>query len=82
MSAIDMPRRLPVWQRLLFAIPLFGWMARDLANSSGEDWYYTAAALVSIWGCSIMLFGLPGLYIPALIMVPIMFLILILISRG
>ncbi|MEX0306779.1 MAG: hypothetical protein AB3N12_05260 [Ruegeria sp.] len=82
MSAIEMHRRLPIWQRLLFAIPLFGWMARDAANGSAEDWYYTAAAIFGMWGCSVMLFGLPGLYIPAVMMVPVMFLILLLISRG
>ncbi|WP_424830923.1 hypothetical protein [Ruegeria sp.] len=82
MSAIEMPGRLPIWQRLLFAIPLFGWLARDAAHGKPEDLFYTAAAIFSMWGCSIMVFGLPGLYIPALLMVPMMFLILILISRG
>ena len=42
MSAIEMPGRLPIWQRLVFAIPLFGWMARDAAamervKASGID---------------------------------------------
>ncbi|WP_271946430.1 hypothetical protein [Ruegeria faecimaris] len=82
MSAIEMPPRSPIWQRLLFAVPLFGWMARDAADADGDDWYYTAAAIFSMWGCSVMLFGLPGLYIPAVVMVPVIFLILILISRG
>lgn len=82
MSAIEMPRRLPIWQRLLFAIPVFGWLAKDAANGEAEDWYYMAAAIVSMWGCSALLFGLPGLYIPAVMMVPMMFVILILISRG
>ncbi len=35
-----------------------------------------------MWGCSILLFGVPGLYIPALAALPVMFLLLILISRG
>ncbi len=82
MTALEMPQRLPLWQRLLFAIPLFGWLARDAANAEADDLFYTAAALISMWGCSILLFGLPGLYIPALMMVPVMFLILVLISRG
>ncbi|WP_299947689.1 hypothetical protein [uncultured Ruegeria sp.] len=82
MTALEMPQRLPLWQRLLFAVPLFGWMARDAANAEADDWYYTAGAIFSMWGCSTLLFGLPGLYIPALMMVPVMFLILILISRG
>lgn len=82
MTAIEMPRRLPIWQRLLYAIPLFGWMARDAAEGEPEDLGYTAAAIVSMWGCSALVFGLPGLYIPAVMMVPLMFLILVLISRG
>ena len=82
MTATMMPQRLPIWQRLLFAIPLVGWMARDVADGRPEDLGYTAAAIVSMWGCSALLFGLPGLYIPALMMVPVMFLVLILISRG
>ncbi|WP_209504235.1 MULTISPECIES: hypothetical protein [unclassified Ruegeria] len=82
MSAIEMPGRLPVWQRLFFAIPVFGWLARDAANAKAEDLYYTVGAVLSMWGCSAMVFGLPGLYIPALMMVPVMFLVLILISRG
>lgn len=82
MSAIDMPQRLPLWQRFIFAIPLFGWMARDVAEGQPEDLGYTAAAIFGMWGCSAMLWGLPGFYLPALAMVPVMFLILILISRG
>jgi hypothetical protein len=57
-------------------------MAKDAAHGDAEDWGYTALAIFSMWGCSILLFGLPGLYIPAVMMVPVMFLILILISRG
>ena len=36
MTALEMPRRLPLWQRLLFAIPVFGWLARDAANGTSE----------------------------------------------
>ncbi|MEO1108429.1 MAG: hypothetical protein AAFX90_10955 [Pseudomonadota bacterium] len=82
MTAIEMPRRLPIWQRLFYRIPLLGWLAKDAAEGEPEDLLYTAAAIFSMWGCSALLFGLPGLYIPAVLMVPIMFLILILISRG
>lgn len=41
----------------------------------------TLLALVA-WGASVFFFGIPGLYIPALAMVPVMYIILILISRG
>lgn len=38
-------------------------------------------ALVA-WGASVFFFGIPGLYIPALALVPVMYLLLIIISRG
>ena len=42
------------------------------------------AVLVALlaWGLAIFTWGVPGLYIPALAMVPVMYGILILISRG
>lgn len=35
-----------------------------------------------LWGLSIAAFGIPGLYIPAVIAVPVIFGLLVLISRG
>ncbi|MBA85601.1 MAG: hypothetical protein CML69_12810 [Rhodobacteraceae bacterium] len=37
---------------------------------------------VIAWGGSGFFFGIPGLYIPALAMVPVMYVILIIISQG
>ena len=34
------------------------------------------------WGISIAIWGIPGLYIPALLLVPVIWVALILISRG
>jgi hypothetical protein len=34
------------------------------------------------WGLSIFTWGVPGLYIPALALVPVIYVLLILISRG
>lgn len=34
------------------------------------------------WAASVAIWGLPGLYIPALAMVPVIWVVLILISRG
>jgi len=41
----------------------------------------TALAVI-LWGLAIAAFGIPGLYIPALIAVPVIFVLLLLISRG
>lgn len=82
MAAIDFPAPRPFWQRLIFSVPLFGWIAREMADGDAESWYFGIAALVCIWGCSILLFGVPGLYIPAVAAVPVMFLLLTLIAKG
>ncbi|MDT8326857.1 MAG: hypothetical protein RQ750_05640 [Roseovarius sp.] len=37
---------------------------------------------LALWGGSIALWGVPGLYIPAVIMVPVIWVGLLLISRG
>lgn len=53
-----------------------------------EDNRLVAKILITVvlgvtgWGLSIATWGIPGLYIPALAMVPIMMGILLLISRG
>lgn len=82
MCANVMPRRRTLWQRLMFAVPLLGIMLCDAEDVTTKDWVYSAIALVPLWGASIFLFGLPGLYMPAVAMVPVMFLILLRISRG
>jgi hypothetical protein len=38
--------------------------------------------LVALWGTSIVLFGIPGLYIPAVALVPVVYIVLVLISLG
>ncbi len=74
--------RPPLWQRLFFMVPIIGWIARDLMYKGPENIWYALLAFVSLWGISIMLFGIPGLYIPAVCLVPVIFVVLILITRG
>lgn len=44
--------------------------------------FLIAFALIGLWGLSIAAFGLLGLYLPALAMVPVVYLLMILITRG
>jgi hypothetical protein len=37
---------------------------------------------IILWGLSVAAFGIPGLYIPALAAVPVIWILLILITRG
>lgn len=63
--------------------------ARDVTHADHDA---DAAAVVPIflglavfiagWATSIALWGIPGLYIPALALVPVMWVLLLLISRG
>lgn len=41
----------------------------------------TLLALIAAWGASVAIWGIPGLYIPALAMVPVVWTILLVISR-
>jgi hypothetical protein len=82
MSLADPWRRAPFWQRLFYRIPVIGWVARDLVYGDEENLWYALGGFVCLWGCLVLIFGLPGLYLPALALVPVMFLVLVLISRG
>jgi hypothetical protein len=63
-------------------IPVLGAIARELADGDADFPLYLIAALLSAWGCSIMLWGLPALVMPALMAAPLMLVVLVLISRG
>jgi len=74
--------RLPLSQRILFSIPVLGWMLKDVMYGDSDNIYYFLLAIVSLWGIAILQFGLLGLMIPALALVPVVFITLILITRG
>jgi hypothetical protein len=80
MSHAAIPGKLPFFTRLFFAIPVIGWVARDLLFGDKNNIWFALIGFVSLWLSSALVFGLPGLYLPALAMVPTMFCILILIT--
>jgi len=41
----------------------------------------TVLALVALWATSVATWGIPGLYIPALALVPVIWVVLLMISR-
>lgn len=73
-------KTLPLWQRLFFAIPVIGWVARDLMFGDKNNIWFALIGGVSLWMSSALVFGLPGLYLPALLLVPIIFIVLLLIT--
>jgi hypothetical protein len=82
MTAYTLPPKLTTFERIIFRVPVLGRIWKEVSYGDEGNIYYAIATFISLWGISIMLFGLPGLYLPALALVPVMWIILILISRG
>lgn len=81
MTALSsVPANLPLWQRFFYAIPVIGWIARDLIFGDKNNFWFALIMFVSLWMISALTFGLPGLYIPAVALVPIIFTILMFIT--
>lgn len=76
------PPSISLATRAFYKLPIIGWIARDVAEGGITNLYFAIVAFVSLWGISILTFGLPGLYLPALALVPVMFVMLIWISLG
>lgn len=74
--------KISLWQRLFFAIPVIGWIAKDLMFGDKNNIWFALIAFVSLWLSSALVFGLPGLYLPALALVPVVFVMLLLITKG
>ncbi len=72
----------PLWLRVFYTVPVIGWMARDVMEGDRANLYFLLVTLVSLWGISTLTWGIPGLYIPALASVPVVFVVLLLITRG
>lgn len=75
--------RLPLYQRLIFAVPIIGWTLRDLVHGEGASLPWFGLTLLSLLGISALTFGLAGLVVPVVLMiVPTTFILLFFITRG
>ncbi|MCB1391405.1 MAG: hypothetical protein KDK12_20020 [Rhodobacteraceae bacterium] len=63
-------------------VPLFGAFARALLGTHGVLALVAVALLLILWAGAVVAFGLPGLYLPAVVAAPLMVAMLVLISRG
>lgn len=64
------PEKLPIFLRIFFAVPIIGWVCRDITLGDSSNAGYATLAFVCTWAISILQFGVVGLYIPALFVVP------------
>jgi len=67
--------------RGLYAIPVLGWIARDLTRSE-ENFWYLLVAVLSLLIIGVKTWGVVVLAMTALALVPVMFVVLLLITRG
>ena len=71
-----------LWLRILYAIPVLGWITRDVFEGDASNIYYALAIGISLWLIAIIQFGYPAVIIPALILVVVTFVTLIIMTRG
>ncbi len=76
------PPQAPLFIRLALSIPLIGWIARDVIYGAQENIYYALVIALAVWVLAIMKWGIIALMIPYLSAVPLMFIVLIAISKG
>jgi hypothetical protein len=67
--------------RLIFAIPFIGQIARDIIKDP-DAIFYALVIFVTLVVLAVKAWGLVALAMTALGMVPVMFVLLIMISRG
>lgn len=56
--------------------------AADTPDTSVARILLSVVVLLAAWGASVATWGVPGLYLPALAMVPVIWVLLLIISRG
>lgn len=71
----------PAVNRRLHAVPVLGWIARDIAHDPDSIWY-ALVILLTILVLAVKAWGIMALSLAALVMVPMMFVLLILITLG
>lgn len=67
---------------ILFQIPVLGWMIREAAAGPAGTKALFLVNCGMTWMLAILVFGYPAIIIPALCLVPTMFVVLILITKG
>ena len=67
---------------LIYRVPVLGAIAREWAEGDKDFPFFLVAAVVLAWACAIFVWGLPALYLPAVIAAPGFLLLLVVLTRG
>lgn len=68
--------------RAFYAIPVLGWIARDIAEKGEENIYYALVIALTCLVLAVKTWGLVALGLTGLALVPVMFVVLIAITLG
>ena len=84
MTAVDNVRATgrPLVLRLVYAFPVLGWMLKEAVEGPAVAKMLFVVNCLLIWILAIVIFGYPAIIVPALVMVPVIFTVLILITKG
>lgn len=69
-------------KRGFFAIPVLGWIARDVATKGEENFWYALVIFLTCIALAVKVWGVVALSAVALAAVPVMFALLIAITLG
>ncbi len=67
---------------MIYRVPLLGWMLKEAVHGPTTAKVLFVVNLLLVWILAIVTFGYPAIIIPALAAVPMMFVTLILITKG
>jgi hypothetical protein len=74
-------QRAPLALRFVYALPILGQIARDIATDK-ENIFYALMIFVTLIILAVNAWGIVALAMSALAMVPVMFTLLLMITRG
>lgn len=74
------PPAMPFHKRAFFAIPVIGWLARDVLYGDSDNIWYLLVIVVTLLIGAVFTWGLPALVVTAVAFVPIYFGFLIFIA--
>jgi len=74
------PPAMPFYKRAFFAIPVVGWLARDVLYGDHDNIYYLLVIIATLLIVSFSIWGLPALVLIALFIVPFYFAFMIVVA--
>ncbi len=69
-------------KKAIYSFPVLGWLLKDAVKGGPTALLWFIFNIIAVWLIAIAYFGLPALIVPALVAVPVIFVVLILLTMG